>query len=235
MKKLLCTLFSLIWLLSALPAVAEETSQTFTIRGDISFGLSIDEVEAREDARELYFFHDTLYNGRDYYTVDVPMDQPPLPYYLVYGFNEETGSLEEIIYMFSDMNLTRNADESSIDSPAGSDDTQTLEDALMNGLTICNTLEAKYGTATEVEYPIATYLSYGFTQIPDMSTHQIRHYLVEDGDMLIVIEALVLHMPDTPYSAEEFAVYVTYEQMSVNAYNHRMNEHELEVILNSLL
>ena len=230
MKRMLCALAALMLVLCALPAMAAETAaQPFTIRGDISFGLSQEEVATREYARGIDMFKNTWHDDRQYYGADAYGQQ----YELMYGFDAETGKLEEIVYVFSALSLMANLGEDAYEYAA--DSMMSLENALADHAAVCKTLEAKYGPAVDVERTIASFLSYGFTQAPNMVTQQVCHYLVEDDEEQVLIEALVLGMPATEFSDEEYVVYVTYERMTGAEYERKMNENKVEDFLNNLL
>lgn len=180
MKKFLVWLLILFCIM--LPALSEES---FTLRGDITFGLSVEEVIEREKARWIELYDVAVPYKRDIFGGFVNNYQQ-----IQYAFDAE-GGLAEIIYIFTDVEKAASgtslgADESTDKKIDEMDFAREQQRILEKSLT------AKYGAGEMSDVCLNSYMVWGTEENPNNKWIENICRFVPFKDGYVVIENLIL-------------------------------------------
>ena len=217
MKKLM------IWLLLSamlcVPCLGEEAGQPFTLRGDITFGLSMDEVMNREAARGI----ELTDSGEDYAREMRAMNASNAMA-VGYGFDADE-RLAEIVYVFMDVTAAAAGNEGKLDYSK-----YDLAFAQGQYPLLEKSLEEKYGPAQEADIVTNGYCSWYMSMLgSDESYVECNRRLVPSQEGYVVIEHLIIG------DRGLYMNIVTYEYMTAEAYENKLNEKQVQDYLNGIL
>ncbi|MBE5787052.1 MAG: hypothetical protein E7324_05880 [Clostridiales bacterium] len=217
MKKLI--VFLLLSVMICVPCLGEEAGQPFTLRGDITFGLSMDEVMNREAARGI-----ELIDSEEDYAREMRVMSAGSAMGLGYGFDADD-RLAEIIYFFTDVTAAATGNEAKRDYSK-----YDLAFAQTQYPMLEKTLEEKYGPAQETDIVTNGYFSWELSQFGNYECYvECNRRLVPSQEGYVVIEHIIFGAYSRYYNV------VTYEYMTAEAYENKLNEKQVQDYLNGIL
>ncbi len=201
---------------------ADVSENNFTIRGDITFGMTAKEVITREEARGMHFINDFSPYPRD--SLYVPSDNKNPIVTNVSIFFDENGHLVEIIYVFDE--LFPSVKERDLDISQHDADFADAK-ILYNVMEL--TLEQKYGPGVESGFLINSYCNWELSNNDNVIFSCINRRLVPYMDGYIVIEHTIA------YNGEAHLNAICYEYMIDEVYNEKLKKNDIQSFLNEIL
>lgn len=218
MKKLMIWLLlsAMIWV----PCLGEEAGQPFTLRGDITFGLPMDEVMNLEAARGI-----ELTDSVEEYAREMRVMSSIGTMSVGYGFDADN-CLAEIVYVFMDVAAAARGDEVELDYSK-----YDLAWAQAQYPMLEKSLWEKYGPAQESQIVTNGYIDWyvSGSYSDECRIEECNRRLVPCQEGYVVIEHLIIGDRGLYFNI------VTYEYMTNAAYENKLNEKLVQDYLNGIL
>lgn len=241
MKKLICVLLLLCF---CLPVCAENT---FTYQNGIQFGMTLEEVKNLEDARnagnDWYIGGQSgsleMHNGHLYTILNSSqgnyhISSETIGY--IFPQNSDDSTLQEIMWLCFDLSSAaslRKLDYAAWQNGQVSfESVNSFERVLMDYEMIEQTLSQKYGAGTESSRLFSPYINeYMETSgyLPENFDFKVMHHLVQHEENITVVEHFIW------YESDKYTNVVCYFQMSMDEYDHLMQQNLIQEFLNNAL